>query len=209
MPPDEPQPPTHPPQTEGNRRSDAPLDIVGLRPLGEGRAGCLVRMIAVVHFSCAGADGATGAVIQPGNVATLQQALDDAERFLTAGTDTFIEAPLKVTPTFLRQWLSAACEFSAQVRADILKKSSERLRDLSMRVDPLCPRWGESVTESSVLDDRARVQILIAELPTAVRNLAAGMASFVSLGEKLQLVCHVRVFALTKETCNSAENSLD
>lgn len=173
----------------------------------------IIYMLAVVHFNCAGADLATDVSVQAGDVATLQRALDEADRFLAAGSETFIEAPLKITPAFLRQWLLSAGEFATQVRADILKRSSERLRDLALRVDSLCPRWGESITDDAVMDDRARVQILlnpsISELLSAVRNLAAGMASLVSIGEKLNLPCHDRAFVSTKEICRSAENSLD
>lgn len=168
--------------------------------------------IASVYWTCL-CDGCEAKLQATASIATkLKNIVKAAQSSMEKCSQALVEASLRVTVAFLKQWLASVSEFASQARQGIVSSMNSSLHLASTKVDSLCPRWGDNITESAVRDDGCRIQLILnkdlAALPPAVRSLHAAIAECAAVGEELELGQSIQDFPDTAEMCLAAQNSL-
>lgn len=151
--------------------------------------------------------------LQRGRVHThLKRSIATAITFFDSASSNIFEAPLRYSMTFLKSWVRATNDVSECMSGFLLNEAAEATRRLGTSVEGLCPRWGDSVNDSEVRDDGARVQLVLdtslQQLPQAVRDLHASMSVLASVGRELSLPPPVDEYPATREIVRASSSAL-
>lgn len=91
----------------------------------------------------------------------------------------------------LRTWVEAIHAYIEAVAHEVVTTAARALSKHASVVDGLCPRWGDYVNDTTILDDAAKVALLydarLQELPHECRSLHAALSLMAEVAERLRI----------------------
>lgn len=135
-----------------------------------------------------------------------------ATQVVEAAPSILSGTPLEKSIPMLKAWVGAATEFIEAACLELVTSAARALGKQSSLVDSLCPRWGECVSGSVLLDDAAKVALLydtkLQTLPQDCRALHQALATTSEVATRLEIPGGVEDAPITKEYVRGGKSSL-
>lgn len=167
--------------------------------------------LTAVHILCY-TDAEDDCLKRAGAVVELKVLVQETIKVLSQEAGPLCEAPLHRSIPVLRTWAAAVETFNKLTAEEILQTSTRHVMARAAAVDQLCPRWGESITDHSMNDDAAKVQLIfdnqLSQLPDACRLLHDSLVKLGKVGTVLGVPGGVEKHITTREFVRSGRLSL-
>jgi hypothetical protein len=99
--------------------------------------------------------------------------------------------PLARSAAFFTQWVGCSATLAEAMVPITVKICSNWLLKGASAIDKACPNWGSFITDSEVIDDLARLQILknpsVHQVPAKIRTMATVVGKCKTVGSILEL----------------------